>query len=280
MKLSNLWSVYEMDKRTQGYSKHTLQAYAIQFRLLVEALEDMNIEEITVFHLKQYIAAHSEKLKPSSLEHRIKSLRSFFRYAHEEGIIDNNPAARLKFPKQGQRVPKFLKEETIELLRIGSQSPLESTLIEFMYSAGVRIGEVYRLNRDDFNFSDRSVIVRGKGDKEREVYFSKRAEIWIKRYLKTRQDEDPAFIITESNPKRRMSIAQIRYVVKRIAKRAGVDENVYPHKLRHTYATHLVNRGAPIEVIQQFLGHSKTETTMIYAHLSGEHRREVYRKYF
>jgi integrase/recombinase XerD len=139
--------------------------------------------------------------------------------------------------------------------------------------------EVYRLNRNAINWENRSCIVLGKGDKEREVFFSIKAAIWLKKYLAGRKDTDIALFVTERKP-HRMSIAQLRYVVKRVAKRSEVEANIYPHKLRHSYATHLLNNGAPLEGIQTLLGHSKLETTRLYAQLSGPRRKEIYTRYF
>ena len=118
-----------------------------------------------------------------------------------------------------------------------------------------------------------------KGNKEREVYFNVRCEIWLENYLNERSDSDPAIFVTERSP-RRMSIAQMRYIIKRISNRAGINKTIHPHQLRHSYATHLLNNGAPIDVIQSLLGHEKSETTRIYAQLSGKIRREFYNKYF
>ncbi|SES02447.1 tyrosine-type recombinase/integrase [Salipaludibacillus aurantiacus] len=280
MKLSEVWPIYEQDKTIEGYSRNTIKAYKLQFRMLCEYLGDVNVDDVTTFHLKSYIQKRSAELKPNSLQHTVKFIRAVFRYMHEEGLTDSNVSAKIKFPKGGHRVPKFIAEETLELLRINAKDSLDAALIEFMYSSGCRIGEVYGLNKKDFDFHRRTVTVTGKGDKEREVYFSKRAEIWIKRYFDSRKDDQDCFVCKRNRPYNRMSIHQMRLRMKEVAKRAGVDENVYPHKLRHTYATHLVNRGAPIEVIQQFLGHSKLDTTMVYAHLSGEHRKKVYEQYF
>lgn len=166
------------------------------------------------------------------------------------------------------------------MLQEGCKTAREHALVEFMYSTGCRIGEVYRLNRNSIDWEHRSCIVLGKGGKEREVYFSIKAAIWLKKYLNSRRDNDMALFVTERKPHRRMSIAQIRYVVKQVAKRAEISVNVYPHKLRHSYATHLLNNGAPIEGIQTLLGHSKTETTRLYAQLSGPRRKEIYVRYF
>jgi integrase/recombinase XerD len=279
MHLSSLWSAYEADKRLEGYSLHTLKAYRLQAQLLIRHVGDVAVQTITHDTLKNYLAETTQHLKPSSIGHRVRFLKSLFRYAHDEGLTLKNPAAKLKEPKQGHRIPKALSEDIIEELRVSCQSPLEHALIEIFYTTGCRIGEIQTLNRNSIDWDSRSIIVRGKGDKEREVYFSTRCAILLKRYIRSRRDTDIALFVTERAP-RRMSIAQMRYVIKRVASRAGVETNVYPHKLRHSYATHLLNNGAPLEVIQSFLGHAKMDTTRLYAQLSGERRRELYRKYF
>lgn len=179
----------------------------------------------------------------------------------------------------GKRIPKFLTEREIEHLREAYFSSMEKALFEFMFSTGCRIGEIVTLNKNCINWTDRSAIVTGKGDKEREVYFNIRCEIWLKRYLDERSDKESAIFVTERFP-HRMSIAQMRYIIKRISSRAGINKNIHPHQLRHSYATHLLNNGAPIDVIQSLLGHEKSETTRIYAQLSGKLRQEFYQKYF
>ena len=138
-----------------------------------------------------------------------------------------------------------------------------------MYSIGCRIGEAVNLNRQSINFSNQSVIVLGKGNKEREVYFNTRCDIWIKKYLNEREDDQAALFVTVRAP-HRMSIS----------KRSGINKSIHPLQLRHSYATTLLNNGAPLEVIQNLMGHEKSETTKIYAYLSGTLRRELYKKFF
>jgi integrase/recombinase XerD len=278
MLLSQAWSVYEADKRLLGYSPHTLKAYKLQFKLLIRHFGDIDLGDFSFEGLKQYLVAQ-EHLKPASLGHRIRFVKSLFRWAQDEGYITGNPASRLREPKMGTRVPKAMSEEDVVELQEGCESLLEHALVEFIYTTGCRIGEVANLNRNAINWEDRSAVVRGKGDKEREVYFTNKCAIWLKKYLRSRKDADMALFVTERAP-HRMSIAQIRYILKRVAKRSGVQVNVYPHRLRHSYATHLLNNGAPLEVIQSLLGHTKLETTRLYAQLSGEHRRQLYKKYF
>ncbi|ALC91628.1 integrase [Bacillus sp. FJAT-18017] len=279
MLLSKAWETYEADKRIEGFSPYTLKAYGIQAKLIIKFFEDADIATLTTDLLKAYLANPSRSLKPSSLAHRIRFMKSLFRWCHEEGHISHNPAAKIKEPKVGKRIPKFLTEKEIEMLREACISPMEKALFEFMFSTGCRIGEIVSLECNSINWSNRSAIVRGKGDKEREVYFNIRAEIWLKRYIDSREDNDAAIFVTERHP-HRMSIAQMRYVIKRISARAGINKEIHPHQLRHSYATHLLNNGAPIEVIQSLLGHEKSETTRIYAQLSGRLRQEFYQKYF
>jgi len=279
MLLTDAWSLYEADKQIEGFSPATLKGYKIQHNLLVRYFGDIDIEEITLANLKTYLIEAGSHLKPSSLGVRIRFIRAFFRWAADEGYCAGNPARRLREPKLGPRVPKALNEELSERLRQACISNLEHAIIEFLLSTGCRIGEIYSLNRTAPNWENRSCIVMGKGSKEREVYFSWQAKIYLQWYLNGRTDDDPALIVTERAP-HRMSIAQIRYIVKRIAKRAGIEANVYPHKLRHTFATHMLNRGAPLEAVQDQLGHCKIETTKIYCALSGERRREIYNRYY
>lgn len=270
---------YESDKRIEGFSSQTLNAYKLQAKLLMNYFGNTKINDITTQHLKQYLGEASKELKPSSLSHRIRFIRSLFRWSHEEGIIETNPANKIKEPKVGKRIPKFLTEREIEHLRDACFTSMEKALFEFMFSTGCRIGEIVTLDRNSINWGSQSAIVRGKGNKEREVYFNIRCDIWLKKYLDSRDDNDPAIFVTERNP-HRMSIAQMRYIIKRISNRAGINKTIHPHQLRHSYATHLLNNGAPLEVIQSLLEHEKSETTRIYAQLTGRLRQEFYRKYF
>lgn len=279
MELSNAWECYLNDKIIEGYSEFTLKAYEIQSNLLIKEFGNIDVCMVTTDCLKAYLVKASKSLKPSSLGHRVRFIKSFFRWVHEEGIITKNPSSKLKEPKTGKRIPKFLTEKDIEHLREACISSREHAVIEFMYSSGCRIGEIVRLNRDDINWSNHSIIVKGKGDKEREVYFNTRSEIWLFRYLNERNDNDPSLFVTERNP-HRLSIAQTRHIIKQISYRSLINKGICPHQLRHSYATHMMDNGAPIEVIQSLLGHQKSETTKIYAELSGKLRKDLYSKYF
>lgn len=280
MLLSEAWRKYLIDKRIEGFSPLTLKTYGFQYGLLKRFLGDVLLSEITAQELKRYLGEAGKHLKPSSLGHRIRFIKSLLRWAYEEGFIAKNPALKLKEPKLGKYIPKYLSEYEIELLREACQTVQEHALFEFFYSTGCRIGEVAKINRDAINFKENSIIVHGKGDKEREVYFSIPCAIWLKRYLEERDDDHPCLFATERKPIRRRSIDSLRYVVQRISKSAKIGKTIHPHQLRHSYATHLVDNGAPLEVIQSLLGHEKSETTKVYAHLSGKLRSDLYQRYF
>ncbi len=151
--------------------------------------------------------------------------------------------------------------------------------LNFCFLPVVELEKIVALEKNHINWSNQSVIVIGKGDKEREVYFNTRCDIWLKRYLESRNDQNPAIFVITRQP-HRMSVAQMRYIIKRISNRGEINKEIHPHQLRHSYATHLMNNGAPIEVIQSHMGHEKSETTRIYAQLSGRLRKEYYQKYF
>ncbi|MDB5055681.1 MAG: integrase [Bacilli bacterium] len=280
MNLKDLWKMYEADKRILGFSQHTLKAYNLQFKILHREIGDIEIDEISLNLLKEYLSKQSERLKPSSLGHRIRFIRSLFRFAFEEGHLSRNPSLKLKEPKMDKRIPKFLIEEDVIHLKITCDSPREHALLEFLCCTGCRVGEIQKLNIEDINWENCSVIVNGKGSKQREVYFTTECKVWLKRYLENRQDTCKALFVTETHPTRRMMIPTIRYSLKKLAARGEIVANVYPHRFRHTFACKLLDNGAPLDFIQGMLGHEKASTTQIYAQLRGERRRELYRRYF
>lgn len=162
MLLSEAWKNYQQDKKIEGYSTLTLKTYSFQYNLLLRFFGDIDMNGFSTEKLKEYLLHTGKHLKPSSLGHRIRFVKSLFRWSHEEGYIPKNPAAKLKEPKLGKRIPKFLSELEIEHLREACQTTMENALFEFMYSTGCRIGEVVKIDRHDIDFRTNSVIVQGK----------------------------------------------------------------------------------------------------------------------
>ena len=183
MLLSESWEMYLADRTIERYAVTTLKAHKVQINLLIRHFGDIDIEEITLLGLKNYLIEKGGHLKPSSMGMRVRVIRSFFHWASDEGYVTKNPAAKLREPRLGSQIPKALSEEDTEMLRESCKSPLEHALIEFLYTTGCRISEVYRLNRNDIDLDNRSCVVLGKGNKEREVYFNTKCFIWLKNIL-------------------------------------------------------------------------------------------------
>ena len=197
MRITEAWLQYEADRRLDGFSPYTLSSYKIQANLLASYFNDSHIQDITTEQIKQYLAAQTH-LKPASLGHRIKFIKTLYRWAQDEGHLNGaNPAAKLREPKTGKKLPKAINEEDTEMLREACETPFEHAVVETFYNTGCRIGEIYLLNRSDIDWERRAIIVTGKGDKEREVYFTVKANIWLKKYLQSRLDDDPALFVTQ-----------------------------------------------------------------------------------
>lgn len=285
MLLSEAWKLYERDKRFLGYSENTLEAYGLYQRLLIEECGNIKLTDLTYDIMKEYIYSLSDRLKPSSLSIRARQLRSFLNWAHEEGYVEKNEAAKLKSPRSPLEPPKPLSMYEIETIRDACKSTFERGFFEFLYATGCRIGEVHKLNKGDVDWRQRSVKVVGKGNKKRLVYFNLKCEIWLGKYLDERTDNQEALFVTErsykdnNNQPRRISTDGFRWTLKRLAKRAGIDKSIYPHNLRHSFAMNLLENGAPMEAIQDFLGHSNIEHTKVYAQLTTNMKKSIYDKY-
>jgi len=280
LNLLEAWDIYYKDKMIEGLSLKTLKDYKIQINLLNNYFgNDYDINNINIIDLKTYLAEKGSHLKMSSLGQRIRVIRAFFKWVYEEEYINNNPAYKLKEPKLPKPLPKHLTDEEIEILLDACKIPLESALISFLFNTGCRAGEVYSLNRNSINWENRSCVVLGKGSKEREVYFSVRCAVYLKKYLNSRNDLDTALFVTERAP-HRTSMDQMRHVLKRVAKRTDIKRSVYLHLMRHSFAFHLMENDCPISGIQNLMGHARISTTLIYVQLSGRKRRDLFNKHF
>lgn len=283
MRISEATEQFIYQRRAEGLSPMTLTAYRLQMGLLARAIGDREINDITLADLRAYIGGPAcEHLKPASVANRVRNIKSFFKWLQEEDYLARNVALKLREPKLPQRLPKALNFEESELVREACKTIMEHALIEFLFASGCRAAEVSRIQKADVDWERRSVRVIGKGNKEREVYFEAKTTIWLRRYLQERAkdpaDTCPFLFVSERHPIRSKPPHMIWYDVKRIAHRVGMAERVWPHVMRHTLGTALLNRGAPLVVVQSILGHSDPKTTEIYAHLSGTTQQEAYRR--
>jgi len=214
-------------KRLEGLSKVTLDSYLIELRIFSRYIQKA-ADEVTTTDIR-YFLSQWENLKTSSLSRKLSVLKSFFGWLNTEEIIDKDPTRRIKPPKKEKRLPKSLSVEELELLREACKTRRERAVVEVMYSTGCRLSEVLNLNKDDINYQSMSTVVIGKGNKEREVFFSHKALFHLKKYLMQRKDIMPALFVTERQPYVRLSSRGLQREVKIIAARAGITKSVHPH---------------------------------------------------
>lgn len=279
MLLSEAVTQWTCQRRLEGYSPSTLVAYRMQMGLLTRHVGDLPIDQVTLPHLRDYIGMRTGRVKAATVAHGVRMIRSFFRWCHEEELMLKNVSLKLKEPKLPRRIPKFLTVDELELLRDSCKTPREHALLEFLFASGGRAAEVGSIKLADVDWNRRAIIVMGKGSKEREVYFNAKTALWLKRYLATRCDTCEYLFTNGKGFKHRLSPHQIWWAIKRVANRCDLRARVWPHKMRHTMATILLNNGADLTAVQSILGHERPETTQLYAHLSGQRRQDQYNRY-
>ena len=267
-------------KKIDGLSERTLKNYKANLESFAAKVEK-STAKITTDDIRGYIAYLDETrhLKETSLQTHINTLRAFFGWLTVEEKIKKNPMAKiksLKLDKKGAR--QALTVEELERLRDACRGYREKALVEFLVSSGCRLSEVAQLRAADLNLADRSVQVTGKGDKDRVVYFSVRARLMVQEYIVQRKGGDGLFVSSKS-PYEPLKPRAIQRIVRSLSERAGLEGRVHPHLLRHTFATHALNGGMDVTVIQRLLGHEDIATTQIYAELNEEGVRHQYNKY-
>ena len=180
--------------------------------------------------------------------------------------------------KTVQPVKETISDELIERLRDACVCKRDLAMVDLLYSTGIRVGELVRLNIDDISFEERECVVFGKGDKERKVYFDAKAKLHLQNYLEEREDDNPALFVTLDAPHQRLKISGVEIRIRRLGRSINV-EKIHPHKFRRTMATRAIDKGMPIEQVQKILGHSQIDTTMQYAMVNQSNVKSAHRKY-
>lgn len=242
----------------------------------------LNFRQMEPRLIRSFIAdLHRKRLSPSTIERKFSAVRSFFKYLVRKGWTDRNIARLVLTPKKPKRTPKFLTvDEAFALVEnLDSSSPFyrrDKAILELFYSSGSRIAELQSLNIEDMDLDSRFVRIRGKGNKEREVPVGRKALAAIKELLHEEQrDGGPLFISKRS---KRLSVRAIFNIVVKHGIKSGIFKRVAPHMLRHTFATHMLDGGADLRAIQEFMGHSSLATTEKYLHVGLDRLMEVYDK--
>lgn len=264
-------------KKLEGLSKVTLDSYLLELNTFSKKVKK-RVEDITTAEIRVFLGSF-EHLKLSSVSRKLSVLKSFFGWLTAEEFLQRDPTTKIKPPKKEKRLPKALSIEELELLRESCKTNRQRAFLEILYATGCRLSEVHALNKSDINYRTASCRVIGKGNKEREVYFSPKAMYHLRKYLMNRTDDSEALMVTERKPYRRLSQRGIQREIGTIAKQAGLDKKISPHTMRHTFATLTLNNGADIAAVQALLGHEDPSTTQIYAQLTEEKKRETHKKY-
>ena len=266
-------------KKVEGCSERTTKYYE---ETIIRFIDDSNkfIKNIETDDIRNYLSQYKEKSNCGSttIDNIRRILSSFFSWLEDEDYIVKSPVRRIHKVKTAQLVKDTLSDENIEHLRDNCENIRDLSLIELLISTGMRVGEIVNINKKDINFEDRSCVVLGKGNKQREVYFDAKTKIHLLEYLDKRNDDNEALFVSLRKPYQRLSISGIELIVRNL----GIDSNianVHPHKFRRTLATMAIDKGMPVEQVQKLLGHVKIETTMHYAMVNQNNVKISHRKY-
>ncbi|HNX67989.1 MAG TPA: tyrosine recombinase XerC [Candidatus Omnitrophota bacterium] len=270
----------------KGASDHTVKNYGIDLREFKKFLAEKDLKELTYLDIRAFLAfLKTREYSKSSISRKLACLRSFFKYLARENILTQNPAAGIATPKKEKRLPCFLNpDEITKLLEAPSQHCWEEkrdkSILEMLYSSGIRVSELVGLNHDDLDFFGGLVRVRGKGKKERIVPVGQVALRCLKDYLDHKAPKEilnavkkPLFV---SRLGGRLTDRSIRRMILKYVKRTGLGKEVSPHTLRHSFATHMLDRGADLRSVQELLGHANLSTTQIYTHVTTQRLKDAY----
>lgn len=266
-------------KRIEGCSEKTLTYYQ-------KTIEDMltatgkEVMHITTEDLRGYLTSYqTEKhLSKVTVDNVRRILSSFFSWLEDEDYILKSPVRRIHKVKTAATVKETYTDEALEVMRDSCEELRDLAMIDMLASTGMRVGEMVLLNRADINFAERECVVLGKGNKERVVYFDARTKIHLQNYLDSRTDDSDALFVTLRSPHTRLTIGGVEVRVRELGKKLGM-EKVHPHKFRRTLATQAIDKGMPIEQLQQLLGHKRIDTTLQYAMVKQSNVKMAHKKY-
>ena len=262
--------------RVEGRSQKTIDRYAYEIGRLMTFL-GISTRKITVYHLRDYMAYEKGRgIKDSTLKGLREIFSSYFNWLQRESLIDRNPIVNIGPIKVPKKKKELYTEVDLEKLKRNCTNNRDLAIVLFLYATCCRIGEVVELNRDQVIIENQKVVVHGKGDKERKVYFDDVTADAMKQYMEERTDDCEALFVNRY--KKRLSDNGIRSMLKNLAKRAGVN-HVHPHKFRRTKATDMARHGMPIQDVQAILGHEKIDTTMQYVQMNDTDIESSYRRF-
>lgn len=266
-------------KRIEGCSEKTLKYYRTTIEAMTEAI-DKGVRHMQTDDLRAYLTGYQEQHGSSrvTIDNIRRILSSFFSWLEDEDHILKSPVRRIHKVKTATNIKETYTDEELEKMRDNCGEPRDLAIVDMLASTGMRIGEMVLLNKADINFNERECVVFGKGDKERVVYFDARTKIHLQNYIDSRTDNEPALFVTLREPHTRITIGGIESRLREFGKTLKI-EKVHPHKFRRTLATMAIDKGMPIEQLQQLLGHKRIDTTLQYAMVKQSNVKQAHRKF-
>lgn len=275
-------------KYQKDVSEHTLSAYSKDLVDFLNFLEEKKcgILEVNYLLLRNYLGHLREKLSKKSVARKLASLRTFYKFLVREGKIKENPALLVSSPRLDKKLPSFLDLPQIEeLLRLPEPTPSgtrDKAILELLYATGMRVSEIVSLNIWEVDLNSDEIKILGKGKKERIVLMGKYSQVAIREYLFSsrphfQKNNEKALFLNKYGG--RLTSRGVQRIVEKYIKILGEKKNITPHSLRHSFATHLLERGADLRSVQELLGHASLSTTQIYTHLTKERLKEIHKKY-
>lgn len=266
-------------KKIEGCSNRSISFYQTtlqkMFVNVTKIYYSVTTEDIR-FYLSQY--QENNNVSKSTIDNMRRIISSFFTWLENEDYIVKSPARRIRKVKTPKLVKETFSEESIELMRQNCKNLRDLAIIDLLYSTGIRVGELVRLDIADIDFSNKECIVLGKGNKQRKVYFDAKTKIHLQQYIATRKDNNTALFVSLLSPYNRLKVSGVEIALRKIGERLEIG-NVHPHKFRRTLATKAIDKGMPIEQVQHLLGHAKIDTTLEYAMVDDENVKISHKKY-
>ncbi len=272
----HLIGFFDYLQKEKNFSPHTLRAYRSDLRLFFEFLSDQRIDTVDHTAITRFLAAlYRYGLDRRSISRKLSTLKSFFKTLVKLHHTDDNPAALVRSPKTKKHLPGFLTFSQVEE-GLAIDDPRDRAIIEVLYSCGLRASELVGLNRNDLDLVRQEVRVRGKGGKERIVPVGRAARQAVVHYFTGRSAASPALFVNHRGG--RLTTRSLQRIVRKYLIRVARIAGTNPHILRHTFATHLLERGADLRAVQELLGHASLSTVQIYTHLTTKRLKEIYRQ--
>ena len=266
-------------KRVEGCSDRSLKYYRSTIENMLRAIHKP-VRHIETDDLRRYLDHYQQTSNPCkvTLDNIRRILSSFFSWLEDEDYILKSPVRRIHKVKTGKTIKSTYTDEALEQMRDHCASIRDLAIVDLLASTGMRVGELVRLDTEDIDFENRECVVFGKGDKERKVYFDARTKIHLRNYLNSRTDRNEALFVTLNKPYERLQISGVEIRMRDLGRKLNIPK-VHPHKFRRTLATMAIDKGMPIEQVQQLLGHQSVDTTLQYAMVNQNNVKISCRKY-